>query len=87
VHFVSAWVPNTIISDRGAQFIDRFWEQLYASLGTHLIHHSAYHPQIDGLIERVNQVLEDMLSACVMNFHWPNSLTTTVSRESTNGTF
>jgi hypothetical protein len=37
-------VLKTIISDRGSQFIARFWEQLHASLGTHLIHSSAYHP-------------------------------------------
>ena len=30
-------VPKTIISDRGSQFIARFWEQLQASLGTQLI--------------------------------------------------
>jgi transposase InsO family protein len=61
-------VPNTIISDRGAQFIAHFWEQLHASLGTHLIHSLAYHPQTDGQTEHVNQVLEDMLRACVMNY-------------------
>jgi hypothetical protein len=37
-------VPKRIISDRGSQFIARFWEQLHASFGTHLIHSSAYHP-------------------------------------------
>jgi hypothetical protein len=37
-------VPMTIISDRGSQFVARFWEQLHASLGTHMIHSSAYHP-------------------------------------------
>jgi hypothetical protein len=47
-------VAKTIISDRGSQFVARFWEQLHASLGTHLIHSSAYHPQTDGQIERVN---------------------------------
>jgi hypothetical protein len=47
-------VPRTIISDRGSQFVARFWEQLHASLGTHLIHSSAYHPQTDGQTERVN---------------------------------
>jgi hypothetical protein len=30
-------VPNTIISNRGAQFIARFWEQLQNALGTKLI--------------------------------------------------
>jgi hypothetical protein len=37
-------VLKTIISDRGSQFVTRFWEQLHASLGTRLIHTSAYHP-------------------------------------------
>jgi hypothetical protein len=41
-------VPKMKISDRGSQFIARFWEQLHTSLGTHLIHCSAYHPQTDG---------------------------------------
>jgi hypothetical protein len=30
-------VPKTIISDRGAQFIARFWEQLQSALGTKLM--------------------------------------------------
>jgi hypothetical protein len=59
-------VLKTIISDRGPQFASRFWEQLHTSLGTHLIHSSAYHLQKDGQTERVNQILEDMLRACVM---------------------
>lgn len=61
-------IPRTIISDRGAQFIARFWEQLQDSLGTKLIRSSAYHPQTDGQTERVNQILEDMLSACVIHY-------------------
>src|SRR5437762_8405122 len=61
-------IPRTITSDRGPQFVARFWEQLQESLGTKLIHSSAYHPQTSGQVERVNQVLEDMLRACVITF-------------------
>jgi hypothetical protein len=61
-------LPRTIVSDRGAQFIAKFWEQLQESLGTKLIRSSAYQPQTDGHTERVNQILEDMLSACAINY-------------------
>src|SRR5213083_2205899 len=61
-------VPKTITSDRGPQFIARFWEQLQEALGTKLIHSSAYNLQTSGQVERVNQVLEDMLRACVITF-------------------
>jgi len=61
-------IPKTIISDHGAQFVARFWEQMQESLGTKLIRSSAYHPQTDGQTERVNQVLEDMLRACVIHY-------------------
>jgi transposase InsO family protein len=61
-------VPKTIISDRGAQFIARFWEQLQSALGTKLIRSSAYHPQTDGQTERVNQIIEDMLRACIIHY-------------------
>ena len=47
----------------------RFWEQLQEALGTKLIRSSAYHPQTDGQTERVNQILEDMLRACVIHYY------------------
>jgi hypothetical protein len=69
-------VPMTIIFDRGSQFVTRFWEQLHASLGTHLIHSSAYHLQTDGQTERVNQILEYMLIAYVLEHQesWDQNL-------------
>jgi hypothetical protein len=60
-------LPRTIVSDRGAQFVARFWEQFQESLGTKLIRSSAYHPHTDGQTERVNQILEDMLRACAID--------------------
>jgi hypothetical protein len=70
-------VPKMIISDRGSQFVAQFWEQLHTSLGTHLIHSSAYHLQIDGQTERVNQLFKDMLRACVLEHpgSWDQNLT------------
>ena len=68
-------VPKTIISDRGTQFVARFWEQLQGALGTKLIRSSAYHSQTGGQTERVKQILEDMLRACVIHYdkNWDNA--------------
>ena len=59
-------VPRTIVSDRGPRFTAHFWEHLHELLGTKLVRSSAYHPQTNGQTERVNQILEDMLRACVI---------------------
>jgi hypothetical protein len=61
-------VPKTIVSDRGPQFVSKFWEELHKSLGTKLLHSSAYHPQTSRQTEIVNQILEDVLRACVLDF-------------------
>jgi transposase InsO family protein len=60
--------PKTIVSDRGSLFISKFWKSLHESLGIKLIRSSTYHSQIDRQTERVNQILEDMLRACVLSF-------------------
>jgi hypothetical protein len=69
-------VPKTIISDRGTQFVSRFWDHLQQALGTQLVFSTAYHPQTGGQTERVNQILEDMLRACVLTYgtSWEESL-------------
>lgn len=59
-------LPKTIISDRDVKFTSAFWKTLFEELGTHLNFSTAYHPQTDRQTERVNQVVEDMLSAYVM---------------------
>jgi hypothetical protein len=59
-------IPKTIISNRVSIFVAHFWEQLHECFGTHLIRSSAYHPQTDGQMERVNQIIKDMLCACVL---------------------
>ena len=54
-------IPKVIISNRDPQFTRNFWKSLFKRLDTKLNFSTAYHPQRDGKIERVNQVLEDML--------------------------
>jgi hypothetical protein len=68
--------PKTIVSDRGALFVARFWEQLQESLGTQVIRSLANHAQTDGQTERINQILEDMLRACVLHYgkNWDKCL-------------
>src|SRR5665811_273260 len=61
-------VPKTIVSDRGTQFTSKFWTSLHHAMGTKLSFSTAYHPQTDGQTERVNQILEDMLRACVLSY-------------------
>ena len=61
-------VPISIISDRGSLYTSHFWKALQHSLGTQLDMSTTFHPQIDNQSERMIQVLEDMLRACVIDF-------------------
>ena len=61
-------VPVSIVSDRDSRFMSEFWRSLQKAMGTSLSLSSAFHPQTDGQTERVNQVMEDMLRACVIDF-------------------
>jgi transposase InsO family protein len=61
-------VPNKIVSDRGTQFTSKFWERLHETLDTQLRFSSAYHTQTNGQTKRVNQILEDMLRACALQY-------------------
>jgi hypothetical protein len=61
-------VSTKIMSDGGTQFTSKFWERLHETLNTQLHFSSAYHPQTDDQTERVNQILENMLRACALQY-------------------
>ena len=69
-------IPKEISSDRGSIFTSKFWDSFQEAMGTHITWSTAYHPQSQGQVERVNQILEDMLRACVISFgkKWEESL-------------
>lgn len=56
---------ETIVSDRGAQFVSAFWTHLNRILKTRALLSTAYHPQTDGQTERVNVILKQYLRAYV----------------------
>ncbi|MBW0483409.1 hypothetical protein O181_023124 [Austropuccinia psidii MF-1] len=53
-------VLKIIISDRDPKFTSEFWTNLYDMLSTKLSFSTAYHPQTDGLAERMIQTMQDI---------------------------
>ncbi|CAJ0924889.1 unnamed protein product, partial [Ranitomeya imitator] len=58
-------IPENIVSDRGSQFVSRFWRTFCAKMGIDLSFSSAFHPQTNGQTERTNQTLETYLRCFV----------------------
>lgn len=60
-------IPKVIVSNRDSKFALNFWKGLFKSFQTNLKFSIAYHHQTHGQIERVNQVIEDMLRMHVID--------------------
>ncbi|CAJ0953434.1 unnamed protein product, partial [Ranitomeya imitator] len=58
-------IPENIVSDRGSQFVSRFWRAFCGRMGIDLSFSSAFHPQTNGQTERTNQTLETYLRCFV----------------------
>ncbi|MBW0463249.1 hypothetical protein O181_002964 [Austropuccinia psidii MF-1] len=54
-------IPKIMISDRDPKLTSGFWTNLYDMLGTKLALSTAYHPETDGLAERIIQTMEDII--------------------------
>lgn len=50
--------PRDVVSDRGPQFISRFWKAFCALIGSTVSLSFGYHPQTNGQTECLNQELE-----------------------------
>ena len=72
--FKNEGLPTQILSDRGSIFISEFWEALWSKLGVSLALSSAYHPQTDGVTERVNASIKTYLRAYAQSTDWDDHL-------------
>jgi len=71
-------LPESIISDRGPQFVAGLMKELNEMLGIRSKLLTAFHPQTDGQTERVNQELEQYLRMFIdhRQEQWPEWLET-----------
>lgn len=69
-------LPETIVSDRGPQFVSTVWKSLCKRLGISSNLSTAFHPQTDGQTERANQDVERQLRTYCnyMQDDWTNWL-------------
>ncbi|XP_051271638.1 uncharacterized protein LOC127372197 isoform X2 [Dicentrarchus labrax] len=59
--------PCEILTDQGTNFMSILLKQVYQLLGIRSLRTTPYHPQTDGLTERFNQTLKQMLRKFVNN--------------------
>jgi hypothetical protein len=66
--FYATWVarygvPAAVTTDRGSQFTSGLWSSALKKLGVRHLLTAAYHPQSNGLVERLHRRLKDALKA------------------------
>jgi len=67
-------IPAIITSDRGSQFTSSIWAETCQQLGVKHITTTAYHPQSNGMVERVHRHLKEGLKARGAQADWPQHL-------------
>ena len=55
------WLPVSMLTDNGPQFVAKFFEAVCLTLGLKHVTTTAYHPQTNGQTERYNQTLATRL--------------------------
>jgi len=77
--FVQVWVsrfgvPAVVTTDRGAQFLSSTWACLCRHLGMRHVKTTAYHPQANGLVERLHRQIKEALRARGSGDDWAEHL-------------
>ena len=76
---ISGWVsrfgtPSVVVSDRGPQFVSQLWSEIAQLLGIQLRQTTAYHPQLNGMVERFHRTLKASLTARLTGPDWVQHL-------------
>ena len=68
-------VPEELLSDRGANFLSDLILEMCSLLGIRKVNTSGYHPQTDGLVEKFNSTITNMISKSVaVSVEWDKQL-------------
>ena len=68
--------PKRIISDRDKRFTSEIWKEITTSLGIKSSLSSAFHPQTNGLVERINRTIIQILRGICLEAgrNWPTAI-------------
>ncbi len=77
--FVAEWVarfglPRQVTTDRGTQFTSGTWGAWCSRMGVEHITTTAFHPQSNGMVERLHRQLKDALRARSAGVAWQENL-------------
>jgi hypothetical protein len=77
--FVEGWisrfgVPDVVTTDRGTQFTSSTWACLASKVSFQHVLTSAYHPQANGMVERLHRQVKDALRARACGTAWVENL-------------
>ena len=67
-------LPQDITADRGRQFTSDLWKQMGTMMGVKLNNTTAYHPQANGLVERLHRQLKGSIMARSSESSWMDHL-------------
>ena len=65
-------IAESIVSDRDTKFTSIFWKELHRLMRSKLLMSTAFHLQMDGVTERANRSIAQILHTVVSNVqkHW-----------------
>lgn len=74
-HWIARYgCPRSVVTDQGRQFESSLWQHLCRYLGIERHHTTAYHPQCNGLIERIHRQLKAALMSRLRSSSWVDEL-------------